>query len=812
MANTLTFAHQTITDDHLFGEISFLVDLNTGEEFSIGNAASASVTFVTDIPLPLYTKDSENGTVTWTKDSTARGRYYITEVTKGDSKYTVTAYDAMLLLDTNISALSLSYPLTVSAAASAIATYLGCTVSGTIINSTCSVSELSEDLTIRDLMSYVAEASGCSIKINGSDELCFMYYEDSGVELTASDYKKLEVADYACAAIDNVTILNSVGAAVATSGAGTNSLYIEANPFLEEATATEAAAILAVVGGFSYIPLTCELFDDDDIEVGTVVTFTGVSALVDSVEDPLDYEESGVLGLLQSVDRIPHLVMHVESGEDGAVISSVGSDDRAEYNKSFETMLAAVSKEALDAADEASTKATKYITRIDNAGIKVHAETNDSTNYAKIDANGLKVYKGGDLVAEFGATARIGISGQQRIEVTSNGIKGCTSDNVAMLQLTPTWHCFGNPASTRITMGLGDSPYLYMNVNGTQCLNADANGLVVGNPSSGHSTVKSDGLHVWTGTEATATNEVAFFGSTARIGKTSKCHLNISDSEIDFYNGQTLFGAIGTVGGNGLAISNYYGTNRYVDLCLEGDDGVLSVYSYHGSNTYGAMSLSSSEFNVGLQGVASMKLANSGLEISKGIKMSGNNYLYVDDKIVCGRNSNGDWFFGYGSYSNNEKAVYFDGNVVNIRSNGNVNINGDLYNQKAYDNTNSYATNLFVGNTGHIYRTTNTSSRRYKNSIKDVDSKELNPHNLYDIEVKQFRYNDDVITDKSDVRYGKDLIGFISEQVKECYPIAVDINEDGECEAWNGQYIIPPMLALIQEQHKEIEELKRRMS
>ena len=124
----------------------------------------------------------------------------------------------------------------------------------------------------------------------------------------------------------------------------------------------------------------------------------------------------------------------------------------------------------------------------------------------------------------------------------------------------------------------------------------------------------------------------------------------------------------------------------------------------------------------------------------------------------------------------------------------------------------SNAPNVYV-TTAHrlVYTTHSNSSIRYKHDIKDVTNAELDPHRLYGIEIKQFKYNDDVITDKTDCRYGKDLIGFMAEQVRECYPVAVDVNDKGECEGWSPQYIVPPMLALVQEQHKEIEELKKRV-
>ena len=359
MANTLTFANRTLTDANIFGGIKFSVDLNAGEEFSIGNTASASVSFMTDIQLPLYSKDPTNGTFTWSKDGTSRGRYYITEVKKESSKYTVTAYDAMVLLERTITKLNVTYPVTAAALATMIATYIGCTVSGTIYNGSLSVMSLDGLTTIRTVLGYIAEASGASVKIDGSDHLCFMYYADSGTTITASEYVKLEVADYTCAAIDNVTIYNSEGRVQATAGTGTNALYIGQNPFLESAVAANAQAILSRVSGFSYAPLTCELFDDDDVEVGTIVTFGST----------------------------PTLVMHVESSEDGATASSVGSDIRAGYNKDALDIVGetrAIALDAQEAADAVSGILTDMQTAAQQAGttlegIYADAEASKST-------------------------------------------------------------------------------------------------------------------------------------------------------------------------------------------------------------------------------------------------------------------------------------------------------------------------------------------------------------------------------------------------------------------------------------------------
>lgn len=329
MANTLTFASVTLTDADIYGGISFTHDLNTGDEFTIGNTASASVKFVTETQLPLYTKDQTNGVFTWTQDSVSRGTYYITEVTKADGKYDITAYDAMSLLDVNISALSISFPATVSGLASVIAAYIGCTVSGTIVNGSLAVNSLDADMSVRQLLGYIAEASGCSVKIDGANHLCFMYYADSGITLTASDYVKLEVADYTCAAIDNVTIYNSQGEIQASYGSGGNSLFIGQNPFLETAANSNAHNIYDKVHGLVYAPVRCDLFDESGLEVGTIATF-GTTAT---------------------------LIMHIESSESGATASSVGSDSRAAYNKSVVVLANEAKAVAIDAQAVASAAA-----------------------------------------------------------------------------------------------------------------------------------------------------------------------------------------------------------------------------------------------------------------------------------------------------------------------------------------------------------------------------------------------------------------------------------------------------------------------
>lgn len=110
------------------------------------------------------------------------------------------------------------------------------------------------------------------------------------------------------------------------------------------------------------------------------------------------------------------------------------------------------------------------------------------------------------------------------------------------------------------------------------------------------------------------------------------------------------------------------------------------------------------------------------------------------------------------------------------------------------------------------YTTWSASSEQIKDEIKSIENTELNPQNLYDVNVVQFKYKPDVL-EWDDERYGKELIGFIIEDLNEKYPIAVDKADEYDSKTWNwnSAYMIPAMLKLIQEQHKEIEELKELM-
>lgn len=122
----------------------------------------------------------------------------------------------------------------------------------------------------------------------------------------------------------------------------------------------------------------------------------------------------------------------------------------------------------------------------------------------------------------------------------------------------------------------------------------------------------------------------------------------------------------------------------------------------------------------------------------------------------------------------------------------------------------SSTANVVITSNG-VFGSTNGSSKRWKHDIADIRESVIDPTNLYDAKVRQFKYNDDHIA-HNDERYNKLVPGLIAEELDEVYPIAVahETHEDGTvtCEDWELRYMVPAMLYLIQEQNERLKKLE----
>ena len=102
------------------------------------------------------------------------------------------------------------------------------------------------------------------------------------------------------------------------------------------------------------------------------------------------------------------------------------------------------------------------------------------------------------------------------------------------------------------------------------------------------------------------------------------------------------------------------------------------------------------------------------------------------------------------------------------------------------------------------------SSQRYKTDIHSL-SDELKDkfRKLYDLEVKNWKYNDDYL-DENDELWGVETFGLIAEDVESVLPEAVT-HKNGLVENYRDRHVLNALLFLVQEQHAEIDELKKKV-
>jgi hypothetical protein len=122
--------------------------------------------------------------------------------------------------------------------------------------------------------------------------------------------------------------------------------------------------------------------------------------------------------------------------------------------------------------------------------------------------------------------------------------------------------------------------------------------------------------------------------------------------------------------------------------------------------------------------------------------------------------------------------------------------------------TSTAAANLRWGTTtgGRIFEIVPSSERFKENIVGLNDVYELDSKKLLDLPVRAFSYKNDYLS-LGDERSEIMVPGFITEEMDAIYPIAVDY-ENGLPHNWNEKYIIPGMLALIQDQEKRIKALE----
>ena len=215
------------------------------------------------------------------------------------------------------------------------------------------------------------------------------------------------------------------------------------------------------------------------------------------------------------------------------------------------------------AVQNAAKTADTYISRIDDNGITIHAKSNPTNNYSKIDANGLTVFKGGNNVATFGDTARVGKASSSHFMLNADSLQAYDSSNNLYFQVSANGMTYGTNKTVATQDYVTDQGYQTSNqVNdivegkGYQTSNqvSSAISVFVETTSSGikvrnsaypnnYALIDSNGLSVYRNVSNAATL-VASFGASSQIGAISGKNILINSDGFIFKNGSSELGRI----------------------------------------------------------------------------------------------------------------------------------------------------------------------------------------------------------------------------------------------------------------------------
>lgn len=359
------------------------------------------------------------------------------------------------------------------------------------------------------------------------------------------------------------------------------------------------------------------------------------------------------------------------------------------------------------------------------------------------------------------STAQTTANGKNKVTY-STSTPGSTANTVGDI-----WYQYGTAAPN-----VGRIIAQYMGAGGTSWTQTTVSGLVVANIDAGSITTGtlSVGLGITTGTGTFTVNALtgALFADSATITGT------ITGSTITGGTVQTSSGNDAIILNSALNALQFKVANAISGNVVPlGAAGVLMHYGATPDPTGSTFPKVQMSFSSALlQGSSNyyVQSTNAGNSALGDFRMFNN--LTIDGELTAAQ------------------RVVFDSGVIRFPNIGGI----------------TGGTNMrFDTSTGRVYYLA-TSSRTVKDNIVDISEVPgLEPKLLLDLPIRAFTYKPGQLVDTDD-RVDVMVPGFIAEELDQIYPVATDY-ADGPL-SWNDRFLIPGMLALIQDLYKEIATLK----
>ena len=156
------------------------------------------------------------------------------------------------------------------------------------------------------------------------------------------------------------------------------------------------------------------------------------------------------------------------------------------------------------------------------------------------------------------------------------------------------------------------------------------------------------------------------------------------------------------------------------------------------------------------------------------------------------------------------EAIYSPGGLI-IQSRGALWLESPSVRMAGTMFLNGYGSGyLWVDNKGEVWPASiDTSLQKYKEFISQQFDKDLDPVNLYNLPIVQFKFKDKCFDDNGKEIYIPNRnfqVGLIAEDVEKYFPSAC-IYSNNKLQGWRERLLVPAMLKLIQDQKKDIDYL-----
>ena len=290
-----------INDWQIKGGVNYKHNINPENDFTIGCVASAEIDFDYDNTaddFQQYLDADYCDYWTWQpEDSTWRlmGRFWLTDAEYNRNLVKVKAFDAIFATDAYVDEFiaNTTYPISVTDFFNNICQLLGVTgrINSSLANTTFSFQDNFEaiNITARQLLQYIAEATGGFIKIEPDGTLYLTTYSSSGKILDNSNYTSYAKQRYTVEPISGLTVkMNSDDLGVSSGDVENNPYIIENNPlFYTQSDEEITDAVYRLYNSINdkvYRPATIELLQDFGINCGDIITINGDTFYVMSKE------------------------------------------------------------------------------------------------------------------------------------------------------------------------------------------------------------------------------------------------------------------------------------------------------------------------------------------------------------------------------------------------------------------------------------------------------------------------------------------------------------------------------------------------